>query len=108
MMELVLRYTHRQRMIISIPFVVGTVQGAVMERLPLNLLTITRAQVWPALISSSGNELMSNHTIQVQQLKKDNIVSQPIPEGHVSFKNILEKHSDSLPQSVHDILPAYL
>lgn len=45
MMELVLRYNGRRRPIVSIPFPLGTIQGAVMERLPTNLFTVTRAQV---------------------------------------------------------------
>jgi hypothetical protein len=44
-MELVLKYSHRYRPILSIPFEAGMIQGAIMERLPLNLFTVTRAQV---------------------------------------------------------------
>lgn len=44
-MQLVLKYNHRHRFILSLPFSVGMLQGAVMERLPLNLFTVTRAQV---------------------------------------------------------------
>ena len=44
-MELVLRYTGRWRPIISVPYAVGTIQGLVLEQLPLNLFTLTRAQV---------------------------------------------------------------
>jgi len=45
LMQLVLKYTGRKRPILSFPFVVGTVQGAILEKLPVNLFTITRAQV---------------------------------------------------------------
>ena len=44
-MELVLRYTGRRRPIVSLPYSVGTLQGLVLEQLPPNLFTLTRAQV---------------------------------------------------------------
>ena len=44
-MELVLHYTGRWRPIISVPYAVGMMQGLVLEQLPLNLFTLTRAQV---------------------------------------------------------------
>jgi NADH dehydrogenase len=44
-MEIVLRYNHRRRPIISLPFQVGMLQGAILEKLPVNLFTVTRAQV---------------------------------------------------------------
>ena len=43
-MELVLKYNRRSRPIISLPLVVGMLQGVVMERLPANLFTVTRDQ----------------------------------------------------------------
>lgn len=45
MMQLVLKYTQRRRPIISLPFSVGMLQGLVLEQLPTNIFTITRAQV---------------------------------------------------------------
>jgi len=45
LMELVLESTNRCRPIVSFPVVLGYVQGAILERLPLNLFTVTRAQV---------------------------------------------------------------
>ena len=51
---------------------------------------------------------MSYHIMQVRQLKLDNAVSQPMPQGHVSFKTFVEKYSASSLQSVHDVLPTYL
>ena len=45
MMELVLRYTGRKRPIVSLPFAAGKVQGFVLEKMPTNILTITRDQV---------------------------------------------------------------
>lgn len=45
MMELVLKYNRRMRPIVSLPFAIGVVQGTILERLPLNLFTVTRAQV---------------------------------------------------------------
>jgi NADH dehydrogenase len=44
-MELVLEYSNRHRPIISLPFWLGCSQGAVLEKLPVNLFTVTRAQV---------------------------------------------------------------
>lgn len=44
-MELVLKYSGRHRPIISFPFPFGLLQGAILEKLPPNLLTVTRAQV---------------------------------------------------------------
>lgn len=44
-MELVLKYGNRTRPILSLPWTLGTIQGAVLEQLPLNLFTITRDQV---------------------------------------------------------------
>ncbi|KAL0951514.1 hypothetical protein HGRIS_008199 [Hohenbuehelia grisea] len=88
-MELVLKYNHRRRPIVSLPFAVGMLQGAVMQRLPLNLFTVTQDQV--------------------EQLKEDSIVN-PLPpasENHASFREIVEKHSGPL-SSVHDVLPTYL
>jgi hypothetical protein len=44
MMALVLKYSRRYRPIVSLPYSFGMLQGFVMERLPLNPLTLTRAQ----------------------------------------------------------------
>ncbi|KAG8983367.1 hypothetical protein FRB90_006084, partial [Tulasnella sp. 427] len=57
MMELILKTTGRWRPIVSLPFAVGTLQGAVLEKLPENILTVTRSQV--------------------EQLKLDSVVTEP-------------------------------
>ena len=44
-MQMVLDVTGRKRPIISIPFAIGMLQGFVLENLPNNLFTVTRAQV---------------------------------------------------------------
>lgn len=44
-MQLVLDMTGRKRPIVSLPFVLGILQGAILERLPVNLFTVTQAQV---------------------------------------------------------------
>ncbi len=44
-MELVLRYTGRKRLIVSLPFAAGKAQGFVLEKLPVSILTITQDQV---------------------------------------------------------------
>ena len=82
-MQQVLRYTGRRRPIVSLPFSVGMLQGAVLEQLPVNLFTVTRAQV--------------------EQLKSDNIVS----AGDTLFDEILRQDGNRL-TSVHEILPTYL
>jgi len=45
LMKLTLEYAELTRPIISLPFALGMVQGAVLERLPENLFTVTRSQV---------------------------------------------------------------
>jgi hypothetical protein len=44
-MQLVVDHTGRFRPIISVPWILGELQGEVMQRLPKNLFTITRSQV---------------------------------------------------------------
>jgi len=44
-MQLVVDHTGRFRPIISVPWTLGELQGEVMQRLPINLFTITRDQV---------------------------------------------------------------
>ncbi|KAF5368382.1 hypothetical protein D9758_002287 [Tetrapyrgos nigripes] len=87
-MEIVLKYNHRRRPIISLPFWLGVLQGTVLEKLPVNLFTVTRAQV--------------------EQLKSDNIVAQGDGVGAFPFKSLIVEHSGggSL-KSVHEILPQY-
>ncbi len=55
-MELVLKYNRRSRPIISLPLVVGMLQGVVMERLPENLFTVTRDQARANLAFESGSD----------------------------------------------------
>lgn len=45
MMQLVVHHTGRFRPIVSVPWILGELQGEVMQRLPINLFTITRNQV---------------------------------------------------------------
>lgn len=47
LMELILKTTGRSRPILSLPFAIGTLQGALLEKLPENILTVTRSQVRP-------------------------------------------------------------
>lgn len=44
-MDLVLKYTNRARPIVSLPWAVGKLQGWALEKLPENILTLTRDQV---------------------------------------------------------------
>ncbi|KAJ3556518.1 hypothetical protein NM688_g1983 [Phlebia brevispora] len=88
-MELVLRYTGRRRPIISLPYAVGTLQGLLLEQLPPNLFTLTRAQI--------------------EQLKEDNIVNPLPPPNHCSFEELVKEYGPSSKlTSVHDVLPSYL
>ncbi|TFK56678.1 NAD(P)-binding protein [Heliocybe sulcata] len=88
LMDIVLQYTERERPVLSLPFALGATQGFVMEQLPVNLFTVTRAQV--------------------EQLKSDNIVNPSPPANHASFKDLVERNSESPLKSVHEILPTYL
>ena len=54
-MQLVVDHTGRFRPIISVPWILGELQGEVMQRLPINLFTITRDQVrWRPKSQHSG------------------------------------------------------
>ncbi|EIM92264.1 NAD-P-binding protein [Stereum hirsutum FP-91666 SS1] len=86
-MELVLRYGNRTRPILSLPWAIGSIQGALLEQFPPNLFTITRDQV--------------------EQLKDDNVVTSNPTPNHVSFESILKGRNLAL-TSVHEILPTYL
>lgn len=44
-MQLVLHYSGKSRMILSLPFWVGMIQGWVLEKLPTSILTVSRDQV---------------------------------------------------------------
>lgn len=101
MMQIVLKYTHRKRPIISLPWFLGRMQGWTLEKLPENILTLTRDQVrgcfpfksrlGPTLLcnnplalivsiqlflfirSAFGHGLLDLYLEQVEQLKMDNI-----------------------------------
>ncbi|KAF8203016.1 hypothetical protein BJ912DRAFT_337228 [Pholiota molesta] len=88
LMQIMLEVTNRKRLIISLPFAVGTIQGAILEKLPVNLFTVTRAQV--------------------EQLKSDNIVSLQLPANHLTLQDILSKFTDKPLHTVQEILPTYL
>ncbi|KAI5117080.1 hypothetical protein M0805_007956 [Coniferiporia weirii] len=88
MMQKVLKYTGRSRPIISLPYSIGKMQGLMLEQLPPNILTLTRAQV--------------------EQLKTDNVISTLPPPDHTSFSDLLRKFGYEPLKSVDDILPKYL
>jgi hypothetical protein len=104
-MQLVLRYTHRRRPIISLPFAAGMLQGLLLERLPHNLFTITRAQASCELCLLTCLLLMLK---QVEQLKSDNVVSKSLSPNQYSFRDLVEDNTPMPLRSVHDILPSYL
>ncbi|KAK0233684.1 hypothetical protein IW262DRAFT_101419 [Armillaria fumosa] len=89
LMSLVLKYNGRYRPIVSLPFFVGKMQGFFLEQLPVNMFTVTRAQI--------------------EQLKFDNVV-RDVPEGSsnfVSFERLVTAQYEP-PRSVHDVLAGYL
>jgi hypothetical protein len=86
-MELVLKYNGRTRPIISLPWAVGMLQGAILEKLPPNLFTLTRSQV--------------------KQLQIDSVVNRSPPSDLVLFKDLVEKYSGPL-NGLDKILPTYL
>ncbi|KAK2461570.1 hypothetical protein APHAL10511_006033 [Amanita phalloides] len=88
LMNLVLRYNRRTRPIISLPLKVGMLQGAVMERLPPNLFTITRDQL--------------------KQLTMDNVVPKSPIKNHISMRQLFEDGSLGSLTSAHEVLPLYL
>lgn len=104
-MELVLEYSERWRPIVSVPYAIGTLQGLVLEQLPLNLFTLTRDQVRHCLVDP---HTQVQNGMQVEQLKEDNIVDYSTVKEGWSFAEILEKYSASTPTSVHEVLPSYL
>ncbi|KAF5312254.1 hypothetical protein D9619_002949 [Psilocybe cf. subviscida] len=88
LMQMVLDVTGRKRPILSLPFELGLLQGAILEKLPVNLFTVTRSQV--------------------EQLKSDNIVNPSMPSGHLSLADALSEAGLPPMYSVQDILPTYL
>jgi len=87
-MGLVLKYTNRTRPIVSLPWAMGFAQGLIMENLPNNPLTLTRAQV--------------------KQLQMDNIVDPDLPVDAPRFGNVLKTFADRPLASLYDVLPTYL
>ncbi|KAF8807810.1 NAD(P)-binding protein [Phlegmacium glaucopus] len=88
LMQMVLDVTGRKRPIISLPFAVGMLQGFVLEKLPLNLFTVTRAQI--------------------EQLKTDNIVNFEMPANHISLEEVMSTYSDEPLACIQKVLPSYL
>lgn len=56
LMKLTLEHAELTRPIISLPFALGMIQGAVLERLPENLFTVTRSQVRPSRLGRQSKE----------------------------------------------------
>ncbi|KAF8632993.1 hypothetical protein AX15_001590 [Amanita polypyramis BW_CC] len=87
-MQLVLKYNRRKRPVVSLPLVLGMLQGVVMERLPPGLFTVTRDQL--------------------RQLTMDNVVPESLPQNHITLLQLFEDASLGPLTSVHEILPKYL
>jgi len=83
--ELVICYTRRWRPVVSIPYSIGMLQGAVLERLPNNIFSVTRDQIL--------------------QLKKDNVVTK---SGEPGFSDLIVRETGLPLTSVHAVLPTYL
>ena len=108
MMQMVLDVIGRKRPIISLPFAIGMLQGFVLEKLPLNLFTVTRAQVRSLVLTSVIYSAFTQVFIQIEQLKTDNIVNHERPATHISLANVLSSYSDEPLESIQKILPSYL
>jgi len=110
MMMKVLEHSGIRRPIVSMPFIVGTLQGMVMEKLPQNLFTITQDQVCSYLDVQLSKMLICCH--KVEQLKSDNIVSQgetgDNSQGQAFFDQFREKFDNSKLHSLSEVLPSYL
>lgn len=107
-MELVLDYSHRRRPIISFPFAFGYMQGAILEKLHVNLFTVTRAQVRsPSVLMHCHIDIELWH-VKVEQLRKDNIVTEENGENRFSFKNLIAEGYHPPLRSLVEILPQYL
>ncbi|KAG8928373.1 hypothetical protein FRC01_006038 [Tulasnella sp. 417] len=97
LMELILKTTDRSRPILSLPFAVGTLQGALLEKLPENILTVTRSQV--------------------EQLKLDSVVTQPSQivslhgEKYTTLEAFIKQYGaegQKELRSLNTVLPTYL
>ncbi|KAG6832560.1 hypothetical protein H0H92_000189 [Tricholoma furcatifolium] len=73
-MELVLKYNNRYRPIIPLPFWVGLLEGAIFEKLPENLFTLTRDQV-------SHCQLVQNTMSSATESKRDTDTNAPAPDA---------------------------
>lgn len=137
-MELVLRYSGLQgrRLILSLPFWLGTTQAFFLEKMPETIFTLTRDQVsrkWSSTVPRAERRAPSISRLaqsprvpldavlkclyQVTQLRSDNIVSPVPPLNALSFDKLLAAFPPSLPSSqpgnagltsVHKVLPTYL
>lgn len=112
LMKITLNYAGlaSRRLVLSLPFWVGYIQGFFLEKLPESMFTVTRDQV--------------------KQLKNDNVETDPSdpnrPEDRISIADLLVRippansttsmftrdthfnNPRSVLKSVHDILPTYI
>ncbi|KJA25843.1 hypothetical protein HYPSUDRAFT_37330 [Hypholoma sublateritium FD-334 SS-4] len=88
LMQFILETTGRKRPILSLPFAIGVIQGTILEKFPVNLFTVTRAQV--------------------EQLKSDNIVDPQLSDKQLSLQGVLSEFIDRPLRKIHEIVPAYL
>ncbi|TEB38914.1 putative nucleoside-diphosphate-sugar epimerase [Coprinellus micaceus] len=88
LMVTVLKYSHRNRLVISFPYWMGMMQGFAGEMLPPNLFTVTRDQI--------------------RQLGYDNIINPNPGPGEISFDKFLQEHYSHSPTPLIGILPSYL
>ncbi|KAF8311181.1 NAD(P)-binding protein [Clavulina sp. PMI_390] len=111
MMEIVLKYSDRRRPIISLPWSVGKLQGWALEKLPENILTLTRDQVEQLKMDNVA------HPSALVGARHGGVKPSVISPGHSAeagldelpgFASILKRHTSSGPTSVHDVLPSYM
>ncbi len=106
-MSIVLSYSglSSQRLILSLPFFVGQLQGFILEKLPETMFTVTRDQV-TQLKTDNIESPPSAERITIADL----IARYPPPHLGSSVWDVEENLKDpkSVLKSVHDILPLYI
>jgi hypothetical protein len=107
-MEMVLNYSHRWRPIVSLPFAVGAMQGFFLEKLPVNLLTVTRAQVCLTLFVTTASFLLerTGGTTEVGQHREPDTAGKPcvfqgLPRDKFGALDLCAQHTTYLPRQVN-------
>lgn len=104
-MELVLAYTglSSRRLIISLPFWLGMIQGFFLEKLPESLFTVTRDQVKQLKADNKESEVATREGRTIADL-----LAKFPPAGLSTAATRSEDDPRAGLKSVHDILPLYI